>query len=69
MTAIKIDKELRHTYGANGVQVAWQWCQDNFGPSEPEGIRWHWNMDCTFYFLHEQDALLFALRWSDHLKN
>ena len=63
MIELKIDKELRHTYGANGVQVTWQWCQDNFGPPGA-GVRWTWNMDCSFYFHHEQDAVLFALKWT-----
>ena len=64
MIELKISKEVRHTYGANGVQVTWQWCRDNFGPAKPYGNRWYWDTDCKFCFHHEQDAVLFALKWT-----
>jgi hypothetical protein len=64
MIEIKISKKLRNVYGESGTQVTWKWCLDNFGPPEPNGKRWAWDTMRTFWFHKEEDATLFALRWS-----
>ena len=63
MIELKIKKELRNTYGVRNTNVAWQWCVDMFGLPEPNGQRWAWDTHRTFWFHHEADAVLFALKW------
>lgn len=48
--------------------TAYQWCWDNIGPTDgllgfSEEYPWYINMG-GFVFRREQDAVLFALRWS-----
>jgi hypothetical protein len=64
MIEVKIDRRLRQVFGEQGTQVTWQWCVDTFGPPEPNGKRWAWDTIRTFWFHKEEDATLFALRWS-----
>ena len=64
MIEIKISKEARQTYSPDGLNPVWKWCVQNFGSPEPNGNRWAWDTSRTFWFHHEADASLFALRWA-----
>lgn len=60
---IKISHQNRNTYrSSDGVNPCWAWCVEHFGL--PNGERWLWDTRRTFTFKHEQDAALFALRWT-----
>lgn len=62
MIAIKISAQTRRTYDeATGINVCWAWTCRQFGNP---GRRWQHDTQSTFMFRDEQDALLFALRWS-----
>ena len=65
MITVKISPKLRDTYGDRNTNVAWQWCIDNFGlpGQQPSGYRWQFDTSHTFYFVDEQDATMFALKW------
>lgn len=60
--SVRLDKR---TYGE-----PFNWCERELGPAtlsmkslSYNGALWSY-MQGTFYFKHEQDAVLFALRWS-----
>jgi hypothetical protein len=43
------------------------WCEDNFGTRRDwRGLGGRWSLDGTkrFMFTHNEDAVLFTLRWS-----
>ena len=67
MIEIKISKAHRNTYGDRNTNVVWQWCIDNFGLPEPNGRRWAWDTNRTYWFHNEADAVFFALKWSWNL--
>jgi hypothetical protein len=43
-----------------------KWCRENFGPSDEwRNInRWTYKFQGKFIFVNEEDAMMFALRWS-----
>ena len=61
-TDVTIDPKTRLTYDPNGgTLLCWKWCVEQFGPP---GILWWFDSYYTFTFEHQEDAVLFALRWS-----
>ena len=52
----------KHSWQYNGVapfeEIVW-WCRRTFGSY----AGWMWQHE-TFHFVHEQDYLIFLLRWS-----
>lgn len=67
MIKIEISKELRYSYGKDGVNPAWAWCIEQFGQPAPFGYqvgRWNTDTYTGFLFQYEKDAMLFALRWA-----
>lgn len=63
MIELKLPKNRRNEYGVANTNVAWQWCIDNLGRPEPNGDRWAWDTIRTFWFHHEADASMFALKF------
>ena len=61
MITINMDKDASPEW-----REAIVWCMENFGPSyEWRNInRWTYKFQGKFIFVNEEDAVLFALRWS-----
>lgn len=61
----RIESKLDNLLGIMGTfPQQYAWCKQQFGP---EGARWTARvvpLPYTFEFADEEDALLFALRWS-----
>lgn len=60
-----------HKYKVKVIWMGWKqhnqrvdWCNNQFGTGGAHDIsmRW-WGESTQFHFKHEQDAVLFALRW------
>lgn len=63
------ESELLPKYDIESVLTRIAWCKQQFGPSKVDssrrwiGGRWFVTDQWTIKFSHEQDAVLYTLRW------
>jgi hypothetical protein len=58
--SVRISRKTRCTFDASGLMEAWSWAREQFGKP---GRRWYFDTNFTFYFMNQEDANWFALRW------